>query len=200
MKTPIPLLIIYISVICILLTNAIFAQDSNNTSKNITIAIPEIAILDLEIKNFVDDSQDSYEIRSKIDTVEAGNANGQGNLINKPMWLNYSSIVSQSKPERSIQVSIVQGNIPEEIELYLETISFNGDQGAGKQGQSTTKVHLNNIGQNLITDIGSAYTGDGIENGYELQYSLKLNEERYKDMEVSELLNNITVSYTFTDS
>ena len=178
----------------------ILCQDTNNASENITIAIPEIAILDLEIENLIDTSEDTDETINEIDIEEAGKANGKGNLIDRPMWLNYSSVVSQSKTTRNIQVSIVKGNIPQEIELYIEAISFNGDQGAGKQGQSTSKIRLSNINQNLITDIGSAYTGDGVQNGYELQYSLKLNEEKYKDMEVSEFLDNITISYTFTDS
>jgi hypothetical protein len=64
-------------------------------------------------------------------------------------------------------------------------------------GQSAGKVNLTRQPQPIITGLGSCFTGDGINNGHSLSFSIEITDyAKIYAMEESEL----TIVYTITDN
>jgi hypothetical protein len=68
-------------------------------------------------------------------------------------------------------------------------------------GAPTTAVTLTNTAQNIITGIGSAYTGDGVNNGHNLSYSLDLDATSgsYALLDFDES-TTLEITYTLSDN
>jgi len=83
--------------------------------------------------------------------------------------------------------------------LSVKASSCSGN-GNGKTGIPTGKVHLSEKTQDIITHIGSCYTGDGVNNGHMLTYSLEpgKNNTDYETL-AYENSASLHVIYTLTD-
>lgn len=101
--------------------------------------------------------------------ISAGNHTEM--VVDNSQWMNYSFIVSPSDPPGSISVSIVSGNIPPGMEIYIQAGNNNG-LGNGKTGRPTGKIKLGNIPSVLINDIGTSYTGHGKHQGHQITLSI----------------------------
>lgn len=186
-KTPLCLFII------VLFMHSLAAQN-NVASHKITINLPDVALISVQSTN-------TAITLSGNKTTEAGE-NMEFNTSDNSTWINYSSIVgSKNKPNRSVTVEISEGNIPEGLELTLNTSDYTGE-GKGKLGDIINKEQtLSSSPVKIIQNIGSCYTGKGVNNGHNITYNLKLDKsnDAYSKLNYNQS-QTISLTYTLTDN
>jgi len=137
-------------------------------SNMISISLAEIALIDIESETA--DINIDFNFGS---TQEAGIvSNGETSITNNSLWLNYTSAVALGQT-RNISVALSQ-ELPSGINLSLVLDSYTGN-GQGQFGIPAPALSLNSISQNVLTNIGGAYTGNGNSNGHKLNYQLNIN-------------------------
>ena len=115
------------------------------------------------------------------------------------LWINYSSIVEGSNTN-SICVNLSTNNLPAEIMIKLIVGSDVGG-GFGKMGKPAEPIILTLSPQPIITEIGSCFTGQGMNKGNELTYSWQLAPEYDPDLlKIEELKIEAGVVYTVVSS
>lgn len=154
--------------------------NAQTTSGIVTLTLPIIALVDLEpasARTFILDAPE-----------EAGNPIS---LSSRSLtWLNYTSAVLENGPSRRINAAI---SLPiTGFDLKIEAAPASG-QGGGVLGIPTGLVTLASTPKSIITGIRGAYTGNGINNGHQLNISLIP-----KDYSEIRSINNLTVLITFT--
>lgn len=170
------------------------AQDSNQDAHNVVIGIPEVALLDLEAVN------GTSITLGPTAPVEAGNA-VDFNSVDNSIWINYSSIIgSTTEPSRNVAVQITSGTVPAGTELSVLAASDAGN-GDGTMGSPTPTVVLTSTAQNIITGIGSAYTGNGVNKGHNLSYALNLSSAAgsYAQLDFDNS-DTVVITYTLSDN
>ncbi len=160
--------------------------DDGNDQHNLTISIPEVALVDLEAASGTAITLDA------VAPTEAGSA------ITYPadstIWLNYSSIKNGSgEATRVIQAKLSAVIAGVDIKVTPSAASATGD---GAKGTSAGTVTLTTTDQDVITSIGSAYTGDGVDNGHRLKYSLATNSYSALDAASG---TQLQITYTISD-
>lgn len=110
-------------------------------------------------------------------------------------WLNYSSITEENSTN-SISVNLSSGKLPAEIVIKL-TISESAGTGAGQHGRPLGPITLTPYPQDIIIDIGSCYTGRGVQKGHQLSYSWEWQHPTNNEMVTIENIE-IGVTYTIT--
>lgn len=172
--------IIVFLLLCMFFVDTVSGQSG---SRNIRLQIPEIAILDIEPNT----------TNINLDFTAPGDA-GEAvqNDSDNSKWLNYTSCLALGDPDRSINVSV--DRVLQGIDLNL-TVS-NAAGGGGSLGTvSGSAITLSTISNTIINNIGGSYTGDGAFNGYQLEYSLDIND--YSQLEE---ISNESVTVIFTIS
>lgn len=172
-----------------LISNLAFSQWEEGQI-SVRLSIPEIALVDIE-----PGSNNSIDFNI-IPSTESGNSSQTHESTNESLWINYSSALANPQNSRKIVAEISQGVLPEGILLYLQASRYVG-MGDGKLGHSSGKIELTNQPKPLITDIGSCYTGEGINNGHLLKFSIEIsNYSKIYAIEESDL----NILYTITDN
>ena len=168
------------------------AQTNQSASHNISIVIPEVALLDLESS-----STSSFTTGPSVPS-EAGDALDFTEAVNDQLWV-YSSVIGSSEPERRVS-AFIEGTIPEGVVVSVVASPYSGE-GKGKTGIPSGKVILSNTPQDIITNIGSCYTGDGIHNGHQLTYTVELDKTAgsYAKLNFDES-TTVSVTYTLSDN
>ncbi len=181
------ILLLWLSSVCFL-----FAQDANTGSHNLTVLFPEIALLDIE-------SENGSDITFSIDNpdLEAG-SEFTIHQQNDDLWLNYTSLVSQSGSTRSISVQSNSVMAIPGLQVSIEAQSHSGD-GEGLFGVPSTSVIPSPIATQIITGIGCAFTGDGVSNGHQLIYKLDYEGEMEDLNAMNGEVSTISIIYTITD-
>lgn len=170
------------------------AQDSNQEAHNVVIGIPEVALLDLEAAN------GTSITLGPTAPGEAGNALNF-NTVDNSIWINYSSIIgSTTEPSRNVAAQITSGTVPSGTELSVVAASDAGN-GDGTVGAPTAAVVLSSTAQNIITGIGSAYTGNGVNKGHNLSYALNLSSASgsYAQLDFDKS-DTVVITYTLSDN
>ena len=168
--------------------NLVVLADSNEGSHSISIEIPEVALLDLEGTTSI--------TLAPTEPTEAGEALDFSTATDNNVWVNYSSIVATGNT-RTVTAAITSGSVPTGMNLKVTAGSFSGS-GKGTHGSSASQITLSGSEQNVITGIGSCYTGNGSSNGHNLTYQLDLvAPENYADLVQAN--TSITVTYTLTE-
>ena len=170
------------------------AQDTNADNHTITISVPEVALVDIEpaaTKNIT---------LGFTAPTEAGNP-VIPNTSNTTLWLNYSSIKSVADPTRNVSVS-VNAIIPG-IDIQVTAAAATGS-GGGTLGTPAAQLTLSATDQTIISGIGSAYTGNGANNGHNLTYALAAGSGPggvavYADLQAA-ATTVATVTYTISDN
>lgn len=166
-----------------------FGQDSRTDNHTVTVAIPNIAILDLEAgtKNFTSTFSmpgAAAEAGEKINVPAANN----------DLWLNYTSILpSTGVASRRVDVKadvLVPGV---NIKLVAGAITT----GAGTRGTPTAGITLSTTDQPLVTGIGSGYTNTGVNNGHQLTYTYEALDGNFSAIRANN--HTVTVTYTLVD-
>lgn len=161
----------------------------NNTEFNLRLSVPEIAIVDIESGggriefNLVPSSEPGGKPELRLETTE-------------PVWINYSSSLRINGQKRSIIAQISQGVVPNGVALFLEA-SPPSSFGSRNQGYSNGKTQITPEPKPIISGIGSCFTGDGINMGHELIFSLEISD--FSKME-SIGSQEFTILYTITDN
>ncbi len=179
----------------ILFTSAVMAQDVDNDNHDMQLDVPSVAIVDLE------SATGTTIYLGPTAPTEAGNPLDFSSQTNSGIWLNYSSVKSTSQfPTRDIEVAITSGPLPNGMSLTVLASSYSGG-GDGAMGNPTGPVTLSNAPQAIINGIGSCYTGDGVNNGHNLIYTLNLagGAGSYAAID-SDNSNTIQITYTISDN
>lgn len=166
----------------------VVAQNSNKTEVNLQLTIPPIALINLAI--------DDYQL---INHSFSLSANHVQQIITKTKvdntWLNYSSIVSRGSTNY-ITANISSGVLPTDVSLHV-AVSADAGHGAGALGIPVGEIKLTRYPQNLIINIGSCYTGAGVNSGRLLNYIWE-NPESYNYYLNYQHGKPISVTYTIT--
>ncbi|SDX76573.1 hypothetical protein SAMN05444411_10955 [Lutibacter oricola] len=185
---------IYILILLFAATFTTYAQDTHKDVHNVTIGVPEVALLDLESSK---DKNIEFNIQAP---TEAGSAVKITNM-NYDMWINYSSIVGSKNASRSVNVQITDGKVADGLQLYI--YAWGDAKGGSGQMGSSSKYLMKLSGTeaiSIITGIGSAYTGNGPNKGHRVLYYLtKSSDKDYYSKLNSDQSETLTITYTLTD-
>ncbi len=157
-------------------------------SHKANISIPDVALLALH-----------FEENSSVDFVGTTTSAGDRISLKKKqksgVWLNYSSI-RDGVQKRKITATVA-GAMPEGLIVTVKAEESIGD-GDGELGKSNGVVQLSETPSDIISGIGSCYTGSGVHNGHLLSYNVKIDEDTFFESQISEeaVLN---IVYTLTD-
>jgi hypothetical protein len=155
------------------------------TNSNVGVNLPSIAILDIE-------NGGGINLNFAAPT-EAGSSLGN-NSSNNSAWINFTSALGVGG-NRNVSAHISSGVSPSGYAIVLETASYIGT-GAGQLGNRLPFVSLSNMPQKVIDNIGGAFTGNGLGNGYNLKYSLAITNYGALRKENT----TFTITYTLTDN
>lgn len=173
--------------LCLLLflccTYMLTAQTSG--SRSVSFILPEVALLDIEPAAI----NVNLEMHRPL---EAGKAVILPE-VNTVKWLNYTSAMHSGAPKRTVTAQIDQ--LITGVTLKLQAAPASGS-GGGILGTSAGNIVLTTSPTVIISGIGGAYTGNGVNNGHLLRYSLEVND--YKRL-VQTTNKVITVTYTISN-
>lgn len=173
----------------LLLCVAANAQWQSN-ELTVNFSLPEIAVIDIEPGN-------NNDIHFTINPAqEPGGAPTVSESTKKNLWINYSSSLAGTKSSRSIVAEISQGTIPSGVTISLSASGPVGT-GKGRRGQSAGEIKLSGRPQPIITNIGNCYTGNGINNGHLLSFSINIPD--YSRIYATQN-SSFLVLYTITDN
>lgn len=167
------------------------AQKNNSAEISVSLKIPPVALI-----NFVSNERQmitySYSTM-QFQEVEQVITPTTGDKT----WVNYSSIVGPGL-SNYITVHISSGSLPADVLLSV-FISDDIGAGAGNTGTSVGHITLSSYPQNIITNIGSCYTGQGVNKGHQLIYVWE-NPDSYNYSLNYENGKAIAVTYTITST
>lgn len=139
------------------------AQRGNSVDIPITVSIPEVALVDFKGSKRLITIDSPINVQTSVEQKITSSTNDN-------TWLNYSSIVPEGV-SNYISVYISNGNLPPATFISL-IIGDDVSEGNGATGNPRGEITLSRYPQNIITDIGSCYTGRGINKGHQLFFSL----------------------------
>lgn len=157
---------------------------------NVLFSLPEIALVDIE------PSFNNSIHFTIVPSAESGGSPVVKESAEQQLWINYSSALSGDGNSRKIVAEISNGQLPKGVELLLEASGYSGN-GDGNLGQPSGEVSLGTQPRPVITSIGNCYTGDGINNGHSLSFSL--NIVSYSEIQANQA-SEFTILYTITDN
>ena len=161
-----------------------FLSAQTTGSRNVNLNLSEIVLLDIE------PNINAISV-SFLAPSEAGRALTTP-AVNATRWLNYTSAKRTTTPMRSITAQIDQPFAG--LFVKLEAAASSGN-GGGALGTTAGKVTLTTSPTTIISGIGGAFTGNGINNGHLLNISLEV--EDYKKLVQTTKI--ITITYTISN-
>ena len=173
------------------------AQDTNEAQHGVSIDIPEVFILDIEGPGAEATAATVLNLTPEVPTdLEAGE------IVNftktdASLTLNYTSIVSSGQT-RNVTVSL-DSDMPAGVTVKVKAGAIMGSSSAGTTGTPNAGVTLGATATNLITGIGTSYTGEGNANGHRLTYTLSTDASNFQNLEATTSVITRTVTYTITD-
>ena len=162
---------------------------ADTDTHNLTITIPSIAWLSI-----VEGTGGATDVTLAIpDVSTAGEEYFTSNVTDNSLYLHYTVLTSSDK---KITAQITSGTVPTALDLTVQATV--GSAGGGNQGTSAGEVTLDGgVAQDVITTIGSCWTGTANTNGANLTYTLKLETGHTKD-ELTPTTANLVITYTIT--
>ncbi|PIF47779.1 hypothetical protein CLU96_4848 [Chryseobacterium sp. 52] len=148
------------SIICL-----IFCIISGTVSSQtlVSIVLPVVTLLDIEpTGNFTLNFTAPTEAGQTLTAPAA----------NTTKWINYTSAIASGGLTRRITASINQ--VIPGINIRVQAAAASGS-GGGTLGTSSGLVTLSTTAATIITGIGGAFTGNGVNNGHMLTISLAVN-------------------------
>lgn len=151
-------------------------------SAAISVTFTDVAYLKLAPDN------SSFNLVVTAPTVTGGSIIATNN---SSKWINFTSAVPPSITH-TVSAQINSGSVPSGMTLKL-TINpvFNG---TGALGANVSSINLSNTSQAIISNIGGAYTGQGVGNGYRLTFELIISD--YSQLRAGS--TNLSVTFTIT--
>lgn len=169
--------------------------DSNISTHDITVSIPEVALVDIE-------PAASKNLTMGFTAPTEAGLPIVPSTTNSSLWLNYSSIKSTADVTRTIAVKL--GAVIPGVDIKVTAAAATGS-GGGTLGTPAAQLTLTATNQTIISGIGSAYTGDGASNGHNLSYSVVAGtgtggSANYGDLAATTTAPVATVTYTISDN
>ena len=173
------------------------AQDTNEAQHGVSITIPEVFILDIEGSGAEVTTATVLDLTPDVPTdLEAGEI-ANFTKTDASLTLNYTSIVASGQT-RNVTVSL-DSDMPAGVTLKVKAGAIMGSGSKGTTGTPNAGVTLGATATNLITGIGTSYTGDGNANGHNLTYTLSTDASNFQNLEATTSAITRTVTYTITD-
>lgn len=175
----------YVLGVFLFFCSTMFLSAQTTGSRNINVNLSEVALLDVEPAmtaisfNFLAPTEAGRPL-----TIPA---------VNTTKWLNYTSAIKTTTPARSVSAQIDQTFSGLFIKLQASAAS---GSGGGTRGTPVGKVTLTTLPTTIITGIGGAYTGNGINNGHLLNISLEMDDCKKLVQTTNKI---ITVTYTISN-
>ena len=160
--------------------------DTYFDSHQVTVNIPSVALLDIEASASKD-----FTVAFTAPT-EAGNPIVAPTAGLNTKWLNYSSILNPGLLSRKVTVESTSA-VPAGITIG---VTAGAPTGTGTAGSSAGPVPaISTTPLDVITGIGSVYTGNGTGAGSQLTYAIGLGT--YSALVSGNVI--VTVKYTLVD-
>lgn len=144
----------------------VLGGDQKTTSG--TISLSGISIVDVE-----PDPGLGLSFGVSAASLEAGlpASGGSGDGINEDLWLNFTYRSIGFSPARIY----VKTNLPlpSGLTLKVQIISNSDPTNQFPLNPNLSELTLNESEQVIVYDFGSGYTGDGVNNGYQLRYTME---------------------------
>ncbi len=152
--------------------------------------LPDIALIDVEPK-------DNNNITLTVPPpVRAGEGLDVSQVRNEELWINYTTSRKNNGAFRSVQVAM-DGTVPAGMRIKLTASARAAGQGGGIFGSPAGALTLGSSPQTLISGIGGCYTGNGINSGHQLVFTLEVTDyaliEQVQDA-------NLLLTYTLVDN
>ena len=171
------------------------AQDHMETEHNVNVSfnVPKTNIIDIASLN----GNDITFNPTDIDAV----GNGMDfSLVNNELWLNYTVVKSNAYSLKHINVSVTASNFPNGMSLKVK---IDPDANLGKGDIGTPVVGFTDLipdagSIELISDIGSCFTGNGINRGHNMHFKLDYDNTYYDELHTN-FDTIIILTYTITD-
>jgi len=184
----------YLFCVFLLVTYTIQSQDSNVNSHTLEIKIPKVALISVQSLN--------SSITLKGNKITEAGKKIKFKEVDNSTWINYSSIVgSTNEPNRYVTIEISEGVIPDGLNLMVkaENDAGFGDGSIGKPVNSSQI--LENTPIKIIENIGSCYTGVGVNKGHNIIYNLELSnkENAYGKLNFDQS-QTIAITYTLSEN
>jgi len=162
-----------------------FAQVAS-TNHTVNVTVPEVALISVVGTDGNDVNLEFTEL------TEAGSWFSEVTSVDQDIKLRLSSV----KPgaTRTVKVS---ASIPSGLVLKVSAAANTG--GKGKTGTPLADVNITSTAANLITGIGSGYTGNSPDNGFPLTYALSASDVTTAVETLAAGNPEIEVTYTITE-
>jgi len=160
----------YFSICFLLVIGAYFLSAQNRTPGENSAALPIQLSLPSKASIYLAGSDLKFSFVPGKGTEQILTPTSVGKL-----WLNYSSLVETSSTN-AICVSLSRNTLPAEISIRLK-IGPDVGAGAGMVGKPSSSIILSSSPQPIVTNIGSCYTGTGINKGHMLSFTWEINPE-----------------------
>ncbi|WP_111707363.1 hypothetical protein [Lutibacter citreus] len=184
----------YLFFIFVLLINFAFCQDNNSDGHQLQITIPDVALISVHNNNSA--------INLKGNEITEAGKKLTFNSPDNSTWINYSSIIgSKNESHRFVSLEISEGEVPDGLNL-LVTASKDAGKGNGEMGVPIESNQiLDEAPIKIIKNIGSCYTGVGVNNGTNIKYELVLNDkvDSYSKLNFNQS-QTISLTYTLSDN
>lgn len=164
------------------------AQDTDTDDHTITVEVPVVALLDIEAAT----STNFTATFTKPASDEAGNKIVAPSA-NTSLWLNYTSIQAGTTTKK---VNVIADVLAPGVDIHVVAAAAAG--GAGAKGTPTAGFNLSTSNQELISNIGSAYTASGPTSGHQLTYTFAAADANYANLRSGSTV--VTVTYTLADN
>lgn len=97
-------------------------------------------------------------------------------LRDDSQWINFTSLVGAADPNMSVSVQIVSGTLPQGMDLVVEVLPYRGLSKTNQQGTPTSKVIASYTPQVIISNIGTCFTGNGRNEGFQVIYTFVIRD------------------------
>ena len=171
------------------------AQDIGGADENVSYTLPAIAVIDIE---------------GVPPVVDLNNQPPGGDLLTdiiETSWLNYTSVVAPGMTNK-ITVAITGGQVPQStsLEIYVHPDVGEGNGTTGipvdgvieaDGGQEPIEIiyrELQLSETDVITGIGTCYTGSGTNKGHLIRYKWSVLQSEYDGLIAS--TGSVDVTYT----
>ena len=170
---------------------ALAQADTKTDNHTITITIPEVALLDIELAGASKNISTTFTAPTEAGLPITGPTTGLNTL-----WLNYSSIVESAGADMSRTVTVSATSL---VPGTVLNVSAGTPVVAGGSGGTVSAITaITGAPQNIITGVGSVYTGDGVGAGSNITYTLTAPPAFYGSLIAG--ATPVTVTYTLTDN
>lgn len=114
------------------------------------------------------------------------------------IWINYSSVVDINSTN-AISANLSTWNLPAEVAITLK-VGPDAGAGFGQTGTARDSIVLLPYPQVIISNIGTCFTGQGVQKGRELFYSWALRPGYDDEILTQDDLVGLKVAVTYTIS